>query len=284
MTPATRTHDVAVIQTTIPDYRTTFFEALSHAVGPGLLLLSGDEDWYRDLRHAGRVPHVRTRNVFFARRRLLWQRGAVRPLLAARVAVVGLNPRIVTNWVVLIARRLMGRRTIVWGHAWSRRGSTSPTDRLRGAMRRLGSTVIVYTETEARQVRTASPKLDVVAAPNALYPRAELLRPLESESADDFVFVGRLTPSKKPTPPARRISHRAPEAATRCGPRLRRRRSRARRARGTGSPRPRRLSALRRTRVRGRGTSGTSTPVRLRLSPPARPACRSSRASASAYR
>lgn len=196
MTPA-RTADVALIQTTIPDYRTAFFEGLAKSVGPRFLLLSGDEDWYPDLRHAGRVPHVTTKNVFLARRQLLWQRGAFRPLLAARVAVVGLNPRIVTNWIVLVGRRLTGRRTVVWGHAWSRRGSASPTDRLRSLMRRLGDTVIVYTETEALQVRAASPRLDVVAAPNALYPR-HVLTPLDGEEATDFVFVGRLNPSKKP--------------------------------------------------------------------------------------
>jgi glycosyltransferase involved in cell wall biosynthesis len=188
---------VVVIQTTIPDYRTRFFTALSERLGSRLVLLSGDEDWYRDVKHAGGVPHVHTRNVFLVRRQLLWQAGALRPLLGTDIAVIGLNPRILTSWVALILRRLRRRRTVLWGHAWPRQGIASPKDRVRNVMRGLADTLIVYTETEAMDLRRRSPRLEVVAAQNALYSQSEL-QPIGDAPATDFICVGRLNPAKKP--------------------------------------------------------------------------------------
>jgi glycosyltransferase involved in cell wall biosynthesis len=197
--PSDRAHRVVVVQTTVPDYRTAFFEDLAGRLGPGFLLLSGDEDWHLEPTHAGLVPHLPVRNVFLARRRLLWQSGALRPLLAADVAVVGLNPRILTGWLALIVRRLKGRRSVLWGHAWPRKGRSSKTDHVRSLMRKLADTVIVYTESEATALADGRrPRTDVIAAPNALYRRVELSQAPAVVRVTDLVFVGRLTPPKKP--------------------------------------------------------------------------------------
>jgi glycosyltransferase involved in cell wall biosynthesis len=189
---------VVVVQTVIPDYRRPFFEALAAAIGPRFELLSGSEDWELDVAHSDDFPHTRVRNVFLAGRRLLWQAGVVRRVLGAEVAVLSLNPRITTNWIALIVRRVLGRRTLLWGHAWSRSGETSRTERVRAAMRRVASGVIVYTESEAARLRSLSPDLDVVAAPNALYGRRELPPATTTGHPTDLLCVGRLTPSKKP--------------------------------------------------------------------------------------
>jgi glycosyltransferase involved in cell wall biosynthesis len=190
---------VVIVQTTVPDYRTPFFDALARVVHPSeLVLLSGDEDWQRDVRHSADFPHTQVRNVFFARRQLLFQWGSVRPLIQAEVAVVGLNPRVVSSWIALVGRKLMSRRTLVWGHAWPRKGPSQRTDRLRSIMRRLASTLIVYTETEAEQLARMFPGIDVVAAPNALYSRIELATAPAAGPVTDVLYVGRLTPSKRP--------------------------------------------------------------------------------------
>jgi len=189
---------VVIVQTAIPDYRAPFFEELRSQVGEELVLLAGDDDWSTDIVHAHWVADVRLKNVFLFGRRLLWQAGAIRPLLGADVAVVSLNPRILTGWIALVGRRVKRRRTVVWGHAWPRKGRDKSSDALRGIMRRLASTLVVYTETEARQIAERSPKIDVVAAPNALYRRGEI-GPSETATLlpSDIVYVGRLTPSKR---------------------------------------------------------------------------------------
>jgi glycosyltransferase involved in cell wall biosynthesis len=190
--------EIVVVQTTIPAYRTSFFESLSRMLGQQLLIVSGDEDFALDLEHVDRVPHAHARNRFLAGRRLLWQSGVLERALDARVAVLVLNPRVLSTWIVVALRRLKRRRTILWGHAWPRHGMRSRTDRLRGVMRGLAGAVIVYTETEARQLRDYSDSLEVVAAPNALYSRRELDPSPPPDTSTDFVFVGRLNRSKKP--------------------------------------------------------------------------------------
>lgn len=190
---------IVLVQTIVPDYRARFFTELGSRLGPQLTLVAGREDWDPSVRPTGEIAHQDVRNVFLARRRLLWQVGAVMPVLRADVAVLSLNPRIVSNWVGLIGRRLARRRTVVWGHAWPRRGRSSRTDRLRSVMRRLAHAVIVYTQTEADELKATSPRIDVVPAPNALYGRSELGPAYPPEGrATDIVCVGRLTESKRP--------------------------------------------------------------------------------------
>jgi glycosyltransferase involved in cell wall biosynthesis len=187
---------VVILQTVVPDYRGPFFEELRKHVSGDVELLAGDEDWQTDIVHARGSADVRLGNVFLLGRRLLWQVGAIRPLLRADVAVVSLNPRVLTGWIVLVSRGVMRRRTVVWGHAWPRKGRGRRSDALRAVMRRSASTLVVYTETEARQVAQDSPKVKVVAAPNALYRRSEIGPTETVEPPTDVVYVGRLTPSK----------------------------------------------------------------------------------------
>lgn len=198
MADRTRPSRVVVLQTTIPDYRSRFFTDLSRRLESSLVLLSGNEDWESGVEPAGDVPHLGVHNTFFARRKLLWQSGAAQHLITADVAVIPLNPRNVTSWLALVARRLRGKRTLIWGHAWPRRGRTSKTDYVRGIMRRLANTLIVYTETEARELAAAHPHVDVVSAANALYRKRELTPAITTKPPGDLVCVARLTPAKKP--------------------------------------------------------------------------------------
>ncbi|HEX5576943.1 MAG TPA: hypothetical protein VFX40_01150, partial [Gemmatimonadaceae bacterium] len=188
---------VAILQTAIPDYRAPFFDELRKQVVGDVVLLAGDDDWSADIVHAGHVVDVPLRNVFLIGGRLLWQTGGLRQLLSADVAVVSLNPRSLTSWLVLGGRKLVRRRTVVWGHAWPRGGREHRSDALRALMRRLASTLVVYTETEARQLAKRAPRIDVVAAPNALYRRGEIGPSEITTVPTDVVYVGRLTSSKR---------------------------------------------------------------------------------------
>ena len=139
------------------------------------------------------------RNHYFAGRRLLWQSGIWRAALGADVTVIELNPRIVSGWVILVARRLRRRRTLVWGHAFPRSGSGHATDRLRHLMRRLASGIIVYTDQQAAELRRMMPNASVTAAPNSLYSIAEHPPVTRTESeCVNLVYVGRLLEIKKP--------------------------------------------------------------------------------------
>lgn len=187
---------VVVVQTIVPDYRERFYALLRDRLGSRLLLLAGGEDFAPALMPSESVEYVRVTNHFVFGRRFLWQSGALRPALRAEVAVLVLNPRIVTVWAILGLRRLRGRRTVLWGHAWPRQGRSSRSDVVRHLLRRLADTLVVYMDAEVRELRERMPKADVVAAPNALYLESEIA-PAMPARARDFVCVGRLVPAKK---------------------------------------------------------------------------------------
>jgi glycosyltransferase involved in cell wall biosynthesis len=129
--------------------------------------------------------------------RLLFQWGHWREALNAATAVVDLNPRSVTAWSLLLLRKIMRRRTLVWGHLDPRKGSSARTARLRAAMRELADGCIVYSYEGARRLRASAPAAKVWVAPNALYPERFLAA---GEGADRrlILYVGRLESAKKP--------------------------------------------------------------------------------------
>lgn len=192
--------EVAILQTTLPDYRREFVAELDRRLAGGLVVLAGDDFFDPSVRTRaadGRV-HVRVRNHYFLGRRLLWQAGCWRTVLDARVAVIEANPRILSSWLMLALRRALGRRTLLWGHVWSRSRRNGIGRRLRHLMRALGSGLIAYTETEAGLLR-AEHAQPVTAAPNALYRHDEMGAGARQPGADgQFICVGRLVAEKKP--------------------------------------------------------------------------------------
>jgi glycosyltransferase involved in cell wall biosynthesis len=192
-----RPSTVVVLQTVVPDYRERFIALLQETLGSRLRLYAGDLDFAVAIETSPAIERLRVRNRFLFGRRLLWQTGTVRVAVGADVAVLVLNPRILSTWAALLLRRLRGRRTLLWGHAWPRQGRASRSDAFRGLMRKLGDTLVVYTEAQARELRERMPGADIVAAPNALYLQAEIAPAVPSTAPRDFVCVGRLVPAKK---------------------------------------------------------------------------------------
>ncbi|MGE0059504.1 MAG: glycosyltransferase [Dehalococcoidia bacterium] len=138
------------------------------------------------------------RNHFLLGRRLLWQQGHWKGLLAADTALIEYNPRILSNWVLLALRKAMGKRNAVWGHAWPRAGKGSRTFLIRAWMAKLTDSIVVYTESQKRELAEALPDKPIIAAPNALY-RAEQMETARSDTpAINFIYVGRLVEAKKP--------------------------------------------------------------------------------------
>ena len=192
---------VVLLRPAIGDYRGPALEALRDRLDGGLTVLAGEADFAPTSRTgiAVRSQLQLVSNHYLAGRRLLWQRGCWRAVTGADVAILELNPRMLSSWLMLLARRALKRPTLLWGHAWPRSGRGARTDALRGRMRRLADLVIVYTETERRELAELEPGVAVVAAPNALYRAAEI-RPAELADPPprSFVCVGRLVPLKKP--------------------------------------------------------------------------------------
>jgi glycosyltransferase involved in cell wall biosynthesis len=189
----------ALLQTTIPEYRASIVTALRARLGGQLLVLAGENDFEPTVRlTVADLGVVVVPNVYLIGRRLVWQRRCIRRLLQPDVVVLELNPRVLSSWVVLAVRHIRRKPTVLWGHAWPRSGAASQTDRIRHAMRRLASGILVYTDTQADELSHRMPKATIRSAPNALYSQRLAVAATDTRTARDVLFVGRLVARKKP--------------------------------------------------------------------------------------
>jgi glycosyltransferase involved in cell wall biosynthesis len=191
---------IAIVQTSIPAYRQAFVDAVTAALGDDVTFYAGDEHFGRGVVTELRADdHVRRAgNVFLLGRRLLWQRGVLRGALSAKICVLEINPRVVSSWTILLLRALLRRPTLLWGHAWSRQGPASKTNRLRMLMCRAASGLIVYTRSEREALAARVGDRPVWVAPNAINTSAEMQCAAPSGGCSGFLFSGRLVPEKKP--------------------------------------------------------------------------------------
>jgi glycosyltransferase involved in cell wall biosynthesis len=190
---------ITLLQNVCPNYRQEPFSLLCAHWGKRFEILAGrlsfDPTASTEVDLPGCLQLVENRFLF--RRRLLWQRKAMRKLIASDVAILELNPRNLTTWLPLIVRRVLQRYTVVWGHAWPRDGRGANTDWLRNGMRRLADSLLVYTDTQRLELLSLMPSAKVYVAPNSLYRRNQMSAAIDG-LATNIVFVGRLVPAKKP--------------------------------------------------------------------------------------
>ena len=192
--------NLTVIQVVAPDYREKFFEHLQKNLGNSFRLYSGDVDFKKSIKSEHKINKTKIINKFLFKRSVLFQFGSHwGELFKKNIIVIGLNPRIISNWIFLILRKPLGLKTYVWGHAWPRKGSNSKTACIRYLMQRLASGTITYSETQKKELLVKYPKLHILSAPNALYSQSEmggLERPMDE--AKNIIYVGRLVAAKKP--------------------------------------------------------------------------------------
>lgn len=193
--------DLVLVQTALDDYRQAVLEVMIERLGARFAAYAGPTYFHPSFRTRVQIGSALRplRNHFLADRRLLWQHGAFRAAWSPSVAIVEFNPRILSVWMVLLARGLRRRRTLLWGHAWSRSGRHARTAPVRAAMRRLASGVIVYSSAQADELASVMPRSQIFVAPNAIY-RACDMQPMTAplQAINTFLFVGRLVPEKKP--------------------------------------------------------------------------------------
>lgn len=193
---------VVIVQTILPEYRLPFFRELAaRSTRPLELVIADGRLPSSQVQPSDRGRPAGSRRVgswSVLGGRLLFQPAAIPPALAAEVTVLEFNPRIISNWVILLLRATLGRRTIFWGHAWSRSGQASWTNHLRSLLVRLAEGLIVYTEPERVEAEANLPVRSTWTARNAVFTEAEI-RPVRHEGQiNAFVLSGRLVAEKKP--------------------------------------------------------------------------------------
>jgi len=185
-----------IIQTAVPDYRMNFFSYLKKKLGNRFHLLAGDEYFENSVKSYEKIDYVPLNNHFLFKRKFLFQTGHWKWLFSKSVVVMELNPRIISNWIFLIVRKISGKKTVLWGHAWPRKGPNSSSDKLRNLMRNLSAEIIVYTRQQQQELQEKMPHKKIKAAPNALY-HAEMMQAEKKPQARHLIYVGRFTALKK---------------------------------------------------------------------------------------
>ncbi|MEV8239976.1 glycosyltransferase [Microbacterium testaceum] len=178
----------------LPSYRRECIAALLNA-NPAVELYCAEAHLNRSVR-TGIDPSLYTRTKLIRfRGKAFLQLGSWRRALRLKNLIVDLNPRSGTAWILLSIRRLLGRRTVVWGHLHPRAEGKGGT--ARRTMRRLAHGTVCYTYTQASEARQEMPEQPVWVAPNALY-RQDQLRPGQTVTDRDAVlYVGRLEEEKR---------------------------------------------------------------------------------------
>ncbi len=192
---------VMLLQTAIADYRNSFIAKLVEEIGTDFEIVVGEryfEPSTQTSQYVRSLPCTKTiANNFFFGDRICLQYIPFLKVIKADVVVFELNPRLVMNWPILVLRKILGKKNVLWGHAWSRSGRKSKTESLRHAMRRLSNNLLFYTDKQLDEFRAVYPsyKGGLFVAPNSLYERAkiEAVNPI----GKDIVYVGRLVSSKK---------------------------------------------------------------------------------------
>lgn len=183
----------------LPVYRQAVFELLEVEHGANLRVLIGDAHLNPSVRSGiQHVPHQRVRVLRIGRIAFV-QFGHWWIAIRAKVLIADLNPRSLTAWLLIITRRMLRRRTLVWGHLYPQGGANTSRGGARILMRRIATGFIAYTYTQATVAEAEMPDRQVFVAPNSLYRRDQILAALASHSDRDVVlFTGRLEPEKKP--------------------------------------------------------------------------------------
>lgn len=187
-----------ILQTVAPDYRRKFFDVLHISLKENFVLYAGLDYFENSVKTDKSIKYLKkAKNFYFFNRSCLFQFGMWYEALKAKKLVLELNPRILSNWLLLFLRRIFKKQTILWGHAWPVSGQYSRTEIIRNIMRIMADIVITYTPKQAQDLQEKMKKKKILVASNALYFKKEMCV-FESQDINDIIYVGRLTHRKKP--------------------------------------------------------------------------------------
>lgn len=189
---------ILVQQVVIPDYRLPFFKLMRDAYGEHFQMVAGDEDFNKTPRSTPEAWGYfrRTDNVYVLKRRFLWQRNIVSPVLRCDVFIGNANLRNLSIILCLILRKLCRKKSFLWGHA---SGQVLEGNLARGLFFRLTDGFISYTHSQAGELRSRYPWLKVYTAPNACMHANDCFSdPVGADQVNTVLYVGRLVAEKKP--------------------------------------------------------------------------------------
>lgn len=187
-----------IIQTAVPSYRLNFYKKITSEI-TNINIISGEEYYTSTVKSDKRTPNVIwVKNLFFWRRKLLLQKLPWIKVFNSKSVIIEFNLRNFSFYIVFFIRLLFGKKTYLWGHAWSKNGKKSNSEYLRFFFKKMSSGYIAYTMAQKRELEDQLPNKKVYAACNSIYFKNEMRTVIKkSNKISDFIYVGRLVKDKK---------------------------------------------------------------------------------------
>lgn len=185
-----------ILQTCVPAYRVPVFAALAARL-PNFRVLAGERYFYEGLETvANDEPWFSgCENRFLFRNKFCWQKNVVNDLQADQALIAEFNPRILSTWRLFQARRRLGRRSLFWGHLRGLGKRPRVLRFIRNRMLQIADGLVVYTETDAKELQAEGYKKPIWVTQNSCLSEADC-RPVGGKQTD-FIYVGRLVKNKK---------------------------------------------------------------------------------------
>lgn len=183
-------------QVIVPDYRIKFFQLLKQHF-KDFNLVAGDSNFNSTPKTEPMAWNFceKSKQVFFLNQKLLFQYGSLKKMLFADALILNANLRIISNWLLLLIRKLFFKKTILWGHAI---GKKNVPNIIKNFYLTLSNGFICYTEKDLLFMQNKFPKIKLWVAPNACLNKEEC-HPcqLEISAINSIIYVGRLIKAKK---------------------------------------------------------------------------------------
>lgn len=187
-----------IIQTSVPSYRLNFYKHLVNNCKQ-LKIISGDEFYTPTVKSDKNTPNVIwIKNLFFFKRKFLYQKLPWQKILKADNVVVEFNLRNISFYIVFFLRLIMLKNCYLWGHAWSRKGEKSNSEIVRFLFKKFSSGYITYTQKQKYELQKQLKNKNIFAACNSIYYSNEMTPIIaEFKNITNFIYVGRLVKEKK---------------------------------------------------------------------------------------
>lgn len=193
---------VLFLQTMITDYRHRFFLELCKKfldTGTDYEVITGTSYFYDELKNGNEgLPNTSTlRNLMFFGKRVMIQLIPLRKVISAQLVFFEFNPRILSTWVFLSIRCALGKRSVGWGHYFSRKGEGWANNLIRKTLFRMISEFVTYSERDLKIIQGEFPKKHVKVAFNSTSSKYDFETPVPLLNCRDIIYTGRLIKEKK---------------------------------------------------------------------------------------
>ena len=187
---------LVIQQVIVPDYRIKFFQLLKQHF-KDFIIVAGELDFSCSPKTDSKAWQFckKLNQFFYLNQSFLFQFGALKKTFSAEAVILNANLRIISNWLILIIRKLIFKKTILWGHAT---GKNNIPKCVKNLFFTLSSGFICYTNKDAEFLKSNFYNINCWVAPNACLNKEEC-HPceLESSAANFIIYVGRLIKAKK---------------------------------------------------------------------------------------